>query len=284
MFTTANLFATIFGVEQEMNFLNFKKILEMQNFQFERSWVTYQDEETLIQELKFMDLPEMEIRATPLSLDLDMDTNLHTDWLTATTNLRTKNFQISNSTRLSCKMFGVRPSVITVASTLSGLAQIEFYKILLEKEIDAFHLSNLNLATSFIQHYEPSTPKKRKTEYDPMEMRMVNAVPEGFTCWDKIIIEGDLTLQALIDVFPQIHFGCKLTCLFFFQELIWISDPFIPHHKRLNENNLTCNISEIFGSLFPKVHLKEKRYLNIGATAELNGDIVHIPEISIKFF
>jgi hypothetical protein len=44
---------------------------------------------------------------------------------------------------------------------------------------------------------------------DVHEMALVKPVPEGFTCWDKIVIDqGDITVAQLLKIFPEIHHGC----------------------------------------------------------------------------
>lgn len=62
--------------------------------------------------------------------------------------------------------------------------------------------SFMNLALPLWIFSEPEPPIKAKDKkYDDYFLGPVKAIPSGFTCWDKILIVGPLTIQELIDHF-----------------------------------------------------------------------------------
>tara|TARA_R110002050_G_scaffold68378_1_gene148361 strand:+ start:193 stop:372 length:180 start_codon:yes stop_codon:yes gene_type:complete len=50
--------------------------------------------------------------------------------------------------------------------------------------------------------FEPDDPKKTKPYYDINELSDVVPVPDGFTVWDKVVVDrGDLTLKQFLEVY-----------------------------------------------------------------------------------
>lgn len=112
---------------------------------------------------------------------------------------------------------------------------------------------------------------------------MVQPVPKGFTCWDKIKIDkGDLTVQQVMDLLPEIHHGVKFDTLFIedsgHSHLVWSSFPATPAQKKACQENPAKTVSEVFKQLVgPKPH---KKFLILsGSFIGESGDPVAIPTI-----
>jgi len=219
----------------------------------------------------------------------DDDTNFHIDFITSCANMRAWNYHIQTATRHKCKMIAgkIIPAVATTTAMITGIIEMELFKLVLELPVEKFCNSNINLAISDFKLFEPIGPKRAKEEYDPLENDFVTPVPPGWTIWDKVVIDkGDLTVQQFVDVFPQIHHGCKIDSLFFKQPSdgspIWLDFP-LPQQKEAIETNKRKKISDIylerFGSFPP-----ERSYIFLyGSVQTKDNRAASIPPIQYLF-
>jgi hypothetical protein len=188
------------------------------------------------------------------------------------------------------------PAVATTTAMITGLVCLEMYKILLKLDISKFLCANFNLGSASMVLFEPAKPKPVKEAYDENEMCVVKPVPEGFTCWDSVIFDkGDITIEALLDEFPNIHHGCKFEMLFFdtpskageqvVTKPIWVSFPITEGQKTQNPKSLKSKISELYSEYFPQCPLPEKKtYVTLnGSVVNADGDPVLIPRIIAYF-
>lgn len=139
------------------------------------------------------------IKLKPIEFEKDHDDNHHMDFIVATSNLRADNYDIPPADRHKSKLIAGRiiPAIATTTSAVVGLVCLEMYKLLqghdnLESYKDGF----INLALPFFGFSEPKPPISHKY-YD-----------KSFTQWDRFELDGDMTLQELIDYFHNEH---KLT-------------------------------------------------------------------------
>jgi len=143
----------------------------------------------------------------------DDDTNFHIDFLTIATNLRSSNYDIKRSERSHVKVTAGRiiPALATTTAMICGLVDLEFMKLVkgLHKEenpLDKFYNANVNLATGSqaMNVFRPEPALKLETK--------LAAMPE-YTSWDKVEIDGELTLKALVEQL-QTRFGAVVKRLF----------------------------------------------------------------------
>eukprot|EP00448_Togula_jolla_P023889 CAMPEP_0170591992 /NCGR_PEP_ID=MMETSP0224-20130122/12696_1 /TAXON_ID=285029 /ORGANISM="Togula jolla, Strain CCCM 725" /LENGTH=1235 /DNA_ID=CAMNT_0010915887 /DNA_START=54 /DNA_END=3762 /DNA_ORIENTATION=- len=129
----------------------------------------------------------------------DDDANFHIDFLTASTNLRSANYDIKKSDRAHVKVTAGRiiPALATTTAMICGLVDVEFIKLAkgLHKSdgaLDKFYNANVNLATGSqaMNIFRPEPPLKKKSK--------LATLPE-FSTWDKLEIEGDITLKELVE-------------------------------------------------------------------------------------
>lgn len=143
----------------------------------------------------------------------DDDTNFHIDFLTISTNLRAANYDIKKSERAHVKVTAGRiiPALATTTAMICGLVDIEFIKLVkgMRTEtdpLDKFYNANINLATGSqaMNVFRPEPAVKRQTK--------LAAFPE-FTTWDKVDIQGEISLKVLIEQL-QSRFGARVKRLF----------------------------------------------------------------------
>jgi ubiquitin-activating enzyme E1 len=229
------------------------------------------------------------------SFEKDDDSNFHIDFVTACSNNRAYNYHIPKCSRHKCKMIAgkIIPAVATTTAMITGLVELEFYKILLGLPKDQFLNSNINLGLGMFEAFEPEHPIPAKGGYDVIMMCDVKPVPEGFNRWHKIEIDlgKDVTVQELVEAFPKIHHGCQLEMLNKHgitqadvdagkARPIYIREP-LASQREFVETNLKRPVSEVYRDLYGD--LGERKYVLLDGDATLEDDPVLVPVIKYTF-
>ncbi len=87
----------------------------------------------------------------------DDDTNFHVDFITAASNLRATNYHIKPASRHQCKVIAgkIIPALATTTAMITGLVELEYYKLLKKLPLNAFFNSNPNLALAKYSFFNP---------------------------------------------------------------------------------------------------------------------------------
>ena len=134
----------------------------------------------------------------PADFEKDDDENFHIDFINACANLRARNYKITESDRNKTKMIAgkIIPAIATTTAMITGVVSNEIYKYSQAMD-DAAKFKNcfVNLALPSIMFSQPDDVIKNKSkEYDPIMMCATTCLPEGFTNYDKVVIqEGSKT-------------------------------------------------------------------------------------------
>jgi len=216
----------------------------------------------------------------------DNDANFHIDFITSCANMRAWNYHIPIATRHKCKMIAgkIIPAVATTTAMITGVVEMELLKLGLGLNVDKFCNSNINLAVSDFKLFEPIGPKRAKEFYDPEENEIVLPVPDGWTVWDKILIDkGDLTVGEFVEAFTAIHHECTLVSLFFKQPIdgnpIWLDFPVTPAQNTLVTTNTPKKISDIYLERFKSFPEGRSYILLYGSTQAKEGRAASVPPI-----
>lgn len=158
----------------------------------------------------------------------DDDTNFHIDYITICANTRAWNYRIKQQSRHQCKIIAgkIIAALATTTAMITGLVELEFTKLKLaapdgdysEILLDRFYNANINLAVSQFQYFEPDEAIKheKKEEKDVFTNEMVTtyAYPDGWTSWDKLVVnKPDITITQFVEEFPKLFGGTVVVAL-----------------------------------------------------------------------
>jgi ubiquitin-activating enzyme E1 len=135
---------------------------------------------------------------TAAEFEKDDDSNFHIDFIHNAANLRAVNYQIKTNERHNTKQIAgkIIPAIATTTAMITGAVSAEIYKFVqgytaLEDVKNSF----INLALPLFLFSEPYPVNKIVSkDYDPISMCAVKAIPDGYTIYDKTIVDkGSLT-------------------------------------------------------------------------------------------
>jgi ubiquitin-activating enzyme E1 len=148
------------------------------------------DLDRLITELK--DVLVTDRKFVPEQFEKDNDANSHIDFVAAAANIRATNYLLEPEDKFSIKKIAgqIIPAIATTTAMVCGFVSLEMYKVHApeKKPITAFRAGAANLAASM---FTMMVPRKAATTVCPLN-------GQKFTVWDYWRIDGDLTLQELI--------------------------------------------------------------------------------------
>ncbi|EGG23006.1 ubiquitin activating enzyme E1 [Cavenderia fasciculata] len=185
-------------------------------------------------------------KINPISFEKDDDSNFHIDFITATSNLRATNYNITNADRHKTKGIAgkIIPALVTTTALVSGFVCLELYKVHQKKPLEAYKNTFLNLAIPFFAFIEPIAAPKNK-------------IRDGFewTLWDRFDVQGDITLGEFLKHFEEKHrlevsmISCQVTLLY---------AMFLD--KKSKDERLKTKMSTLYETLSKKP-LPDKKYL-----------------------
>ncbi|MDP2438449.1 MAG: ThiF family adenylyltransferase, partial [archaeon] len=229
----------------------------------------------------------------PAEFEKDDDTNFHIDFVTSSSNLRAFNYSIPSADRHRTKMIAgnIIPAIATTTAMITGLNSIEFIKLKLGLDINMIRSANINLGISAFNLFEPDAPAKAAPEYDFSELCDVVPVPDGFTVWNRVIVDrGDLTVQEFIDALPSIHHGVEPISFIAYKTkplpgalgIFYTDTPAIASLKAKVAAYKTQKISDIWVQEYGP--LPNCEYLQLDVACVLNDTPVKIPNpVIFKF-
>lgn len=222
---------------------------------------------------------------TPADFEKDDDSNYHIDFINASSNLRARNYKITECDRNKTKMIAgkIIPAIATTTAMITGVVCNELYKFAQGiNAIEKFKNSFVNLALPTIMMTQPDEILKTKSkEFDPIMCGPVTAIPEGYTNYDRVDVnQGVMTVQALIDWLKD-NKGLEISMITCGEVSIY--NAYLPGNK--HASRLTRPIEEIYREISKQPIPEGRRYLKIdvgGAIIETGADFM-MPPIKYTF-
>jgi len=215
-------------------------------------------------------------RLTPAEFEKDDDTNFHIAFITATSNLRARNYQIKEASEHETKFIAgkIIPAIATTTALVAGLVCLELFKMVQNKPIEAFRNTYVNLAIPMFAMSEPN-PCSATTSTIP------KTGDYKWSLWDRLDVDtGDITLQELIDFFEE-KYGMVLSMLSFGPSMLYFN---FGMNKKTLKDRLAKPISQLVIEV-GKTTLPEKdKYLIIEAIlTDEDDEEIDLPYCRFRF-
>jgi len=129
----------------------------------------------------------------------DKDKNEHVNFIYACSNLRARNFKIDQCDKFKAKFISgnIIPAVSTTTACITGFSAMQIFTLLnYNSNRNLLNEININLAINIFQIYKPSKVERHTTI--KKKKRSIIAIPDNFTDWDHIKIDGPKSIKCLI--------------------------------------------------------------------------------------
>merc|ERR1711879_961405 len=190
------------------------------------------------------------------------------------------------------------PALATTTAMITGLVTIEMLKLCAgHSETSKFRNSYCNLGIpQILNQSEPFPAKQMEKKRDPTTYLDVIPVPDGWTSWDKVKIQGkeETTIEEFCKMLEEQHHGVKCTLLFKYGitsndiadgkgQAMWNGNPYIKQGegkksmKEIAAMPLKKRYEEIYGEV-------NGTYLILDVDCETkDGDSAVIPKVKFSF-
>jgi len=227
----------------------------------------------------------------PAEFEKDVPENHHVDFIAASSNLRAFNYHIKPTTTQQCRMVAgkIIPAIATTTATITGFVGLEIIKYIKRSKLESYRAATINLGTNVFCCENLPDPRKKVTGMDPDTYMQVVAVPEGFTCWDTIVIEDggrNLTLQQFFDEFSAVHHGCVIDMLAVPNGVPLYNslDTMNPAKADVLAQRLNTPLLQVYTDMVGPIFPANRTYIILDCTVEdESGNPGFVPKIRYSF-
>jgi len=169
-------------------------------------------------------------RMSPLEFEKDDDSNFHMDFVTATSNLRARNYRIKELDKHHTKRVAgkIIPAIATTTALVTGLVSLELYKMIQNRPLESYRNAFLNLALPLFALSEPIAPATFSHQ------------DNEWSIWDKIDLVAPMTMKQFIDHFEK-SFNVEVSMISFGSTILY---SFFMNAKKRKER-LQMNMEQV---------------------------------------
>jgi ubiquitin-activating enzyme E1 len=161
-----------------------------------------------------------EFAASLVPKELNVDEPLHSEFIYCCSTLRARGYRILEIDHFSTEIIAgnINGCLPSTCSLIASCVCLELCKLAIATPSNM----SVNLAGMHFVHYEPASARKiHSTDFDPQLCAPVKAVPEDFTVWDRVNLQGPLTIAQLLAHFE--NQGLRVTLISSGKQIIYNS-------------------------------------------------------------
>lgn len=212
------------------------------------------------------------LKLVPIEFDKDIDA--HMAVVAAASNLRARNYKIPEADLHRSRQIAgkIIPAIATTTALVTGLVCLELYKVVQRKPLESLKNAFVNLALPLFTFSEPQPPAHQKVVVKGEEWK--------WTAWDRIEIDGDLTLREFLK-YMEDQYGLSVSMLSHGVSILY---SFFAS-KRTVEQRMPMKLSEVVAAVTKKPLAESKKFLilEIIVSDKDTGEEKEVPFIRVRY-
>lgn len=210
----------------------------------------------------------------PEIFEKDNDNLYHVDFIYCFSNLRARNYNIEECDREKARKIAgnIIPAIVSTTACVAGFVAMQIYSVVLSDDINTMKNIGLDLGTNW---YSVATPEQIKTYQSISKKDNINPIikiPEKFSIWDTIILNGTMTFKEMIELFKKEYN--------FYIEYINSNDEcLLDLIENESDEEMNKKIEELYFETFKDISKNNKKYLKLSVLGTQNDINMNIPRI-----